>query len=126
MPLINGFNLVTVPYPVDKSVTLGTATFRPVNDVDFDVNIHLAAGTRDTADQVLIYNSTTKQYETYYYNNATNPLPVGGVFYQGWVNATDLTTDAKDTAIPSGAANFILRKTGRPAFNWVFSNVVTP
>ncbi len=125
VPVINGYNLITIPYPVDKSITLATSGLRPGNGETFDSNIHLAAGNKDTADHVVIFNNSSQSFETYYFNNASNPLPVGGVFHQGWVKSTQLTADAATTQIPAGTAIFILRRNGNPAFNWTFDSVVS-
>ncbi|MBT8043401.1 MAG: TIGR02597 family protein [Verrucomicrobiae bacterium] len=124
VPVINGYNLITIPYPVDKSITLATSGLRPENDVDFDVNKHLIAGSRSTADQVILYNAVSKQYETYYYNNEpyVGPIP-GRTYHQGWVNSSARENDAASTVIPAGRAIFILRREGSPAFNWEFNNV---
>lgn len=121
VPITQGYNLVTVPYPVDKSITLDTSNLRPTGTDIFDINIHLVSGNAETADQLLIYGPSG--FETYYFNDEPNPLPVGAPFHQGWVNSSDRTTDAKDILIPSGSGIFILRKTGRPAFSWIFSNI---
>jgi len=47
VPIIPGYNLVTIPYPVDKSITLATSNLAD----------DLQAGNQNTADQVLLYNS---------------------------------------------------------------------
>ncbi|MFK7910978.1 MAG: TIGR02597 family protein [Akkermansiaceae bacterium] len=125
VPVINGYNLITIPYPVDKSITLDNSGLRPGDGETFDSNIHLTAGNKDTADHVVMFNSGSQSFETYYFNNASNPLPVGGVFHQGWVKSTQLTADAASTAIPAGTAIFILRRNGNPAFNWNFDSVVS-
>jgi hypothetical protein len=116
VPVISGYNLVTIPYPVDKSTTLGTA----------GLDALLTSGSKETADHVVIYDQTNKVYKTYYRNTvASSGPPFNTPFHQGWVNANSPNVDASAVDIPVGAGIFIFRRTGG-AFNWPFQNVLTP
>ncbi len=70
----------------------------------------LAAGSAATADQVVFWNGTG--FVSYFYQTSGR-----NVLLNAWVSASDLNTDAGNTAIPAGTALFI-KRSGAP-FNWV-------
>jgi hypothetical protein len=46
------------------------------------------------------------------------PLVTGGFGGSGWRNSNDAVADAGNKEIPSGSSIYIIRKFGRPDFNW--------
>lgn len=115
VPIGEGYNLVSVPYPVDKGLTLSTSNLYDPNS--FDINKHLEGSTDvNTADQVLIRSGNT--FKTYFYKNAAS---FGNPFI-GWVEAGATNVDAGATPLPQGSF-FILRQFGNPALKWEFQNV---
>jgi len=75
-----------------------------------DDSIGLAGGTSaSSADEVRVFDGTA--FRTYYYK-------AGGFGGIGWRDSQDALVDAAETSIPAGSAVFIIRKPGRPAFNW--------
>ncbi len=121
-PITAGFNLVSVPYPVDKGITLGTSNLYPANPANFDINKHLEpGGSAATADQVLIFDGGI--FTTYYYKDIDNPFDPNDV--TGWVSSTDNTQSKANVALPAGSF-FILRKDSNPSFEWENDSVIAP
>ena len=112
-------NLVTVPYPIDTGLTLGTSGLYPQNPNDFDPAIHLLAGGNiNEAETVLLWDGT--QYIPYFYNDDD-----GGIFannHVGWVSSFDTSTDASNTPI-SGGSFFVVRSDTSPSFRWTFPSI---
>lgn len=70
----------------------------------------VASGTSTSADQVLIYNTTSSTYSAYYYDNGA------GFFPAGWTSASGVASGT--VAIPVGSSIIVQRKIAS-AFNWV-------
>ncbi len=102
IPVATGLNILSNVYP-SGTFTLGNCGL-------FESGI--GGGTSSTADQVLIYNSVTGLYSTYYYKTSG----VGGT---GWRSTLSTSTDASGTAIPFGQSVLVQRTQGRAAFQWV-------
>lgn len=116
VPVGEGYNLVSVPYPVDKQLTLSTSGLYDANN--FDINKHLkGAASVSQADQVLIRDGNT--FKTYFYkDSASFSSP-----FIGWVESGNINADAGTTPLPQGSF-FILRQFGNPPIKWKFNNVV--
>jgi hypothetical protein len=61
------------------------------------------------ADEVQIWNGSALR--RYFYKTGGS----GGI---GWRVSSNLKSDASGTQIPNGSAIYVIRKNGRPAFNW--------
>lgn len=102
IPVATGLNILSNVYP-SGTLTLGSSNL---------ITSGLSGGSVSTADQVLIYNSATAQYSTYYYQTAG----LGGT---GWRSTASNSNDAQNTPIPFGQSIIIQRNQNRAAFNWV-------
>ncbi len=73
----------------------------------------LASGSSSTADQVLLWNSSTSSYDTFYYSS-------GGLVGTGWrrVGSVPANQDQSGVALPV-AASLIVNRKNATAFNWV-------
>jgi uncharacterized protein (TIGR02597 family) len=73
----------------------------------------LASGTSSTADQVLIWNTGTSGYDTFYYSS-------GGLVGTGWrkVGSVPGNADQSTVALPVAGSLIINRRNATP-FNWV-------
>lgn len=97
--IVAGYNFIANPYGVDMTLTSsGLYTGSTTTG--------LAPGTSSTADQVLVWNSTTNAFDAYYYLTST-----------GWRKTTDATTDASTTALATGTG-FIIKRGSSGAFTW--------
>jgi len=104
VPVGANINLVANIYPA------GTMTVANSGLYVADDSLGLAGGeTISSADEVRISNGGTFQYLFY---------STGGFGGTGWRNATDAVTDAGNTEIPPGSSIYVIRKYGRPDFNW--------
>lgn len=104
VPIGSQSNLVANMYPAGQ-LTLGGAGLRQGDDLS-----GVAGGaTVSMADEVRIL--TGAAFKTYFYKT-------GGFGGTGWRATSDALTDASATAIPVGAAIFVIRKNDRPAFSW--------
>jgi len=101
LPVVPGTNLLSNVYP-SGTFTLATSGL---------VASGLTGGTLVTADQVLIYDNTANQYNTYYYKTSG----IGGT---GWRSSASTSTDASNTPIPFGAS-VIIQRTNPGSFTWV-------
>lgn len=101
LPVVPGTNLLSNVYP-SGTFTLGSSNL---------VASGLTGGTLVTADQVLIYNNSTNQYDTYYYKTSG----IGGT---GWRSSASTSIDASNTAIPFGAS-IIIQRNNPGSFTWV-------
>lgn len=93
-----GFNLVSVSYPVDTSLeNLGLYTG--------DSATGLSAGSSSTADRIYYVNDAG-QFDIYYYQEA--PVFAGG---NGWRKlGASASADQKDSVIPAGRSIVVLRR----------------
>lgn len=115
----DGYNLVTVPYPIDAGTTLGTSNLYPADPNDYDPGLHLKPGANTSeADVILVFNGSG--YDSYFQNN-NDGAPFGN-FHVGWVSATNKSINAASTPISSGSI-FILRQDNL-ALDWVFPSVL--
>ena len=104
VPVGTNLNFISNMYPAGTT-TLGNSGLYSSN-----VATGLAGSTTQAgADEVHICTSTSTHI--YYYQT-------GGSSGTGWRVSTNLKSDASKTTIPAGAAFFIVRKNGRPAFSW--------
>ena len=103
LPVLPGINLLSNVYP-SGTFTLGNSNL---------VGSGLTGGTLVTADQVLIYNTTTNppQYDTYYYKTS-------GLNGTGWRSTASTSNDASTTPIPFGAS-IIIQRINPGSFTWV-------
>jgi hypothetical protein len=91
--LVNGFNLVSLSYPVDTTLdSLGLDT-------------KLTSGSSPSNADVIYMVDSSGQFERFYYQTA--PVFAGG---NGWRKAGDITTDQKDVSISAGSAIIVLRR----------------
>jgi hypothetical protein len=122
--IIPGFNLVTVPTPVNTGVTLGNSGLAPDDPLTpADLNVHLEGSfSAATAETIFIWDGSA--YKTYFFKNETNPLDPKPL---GWVEAGNEDSLATDVPLEPGSF-FISLKTGvgRPALDWVFPSVIPP
>lgn len=102
IPIATGLNLVSNPYP-SGNLTLGNSGL---------LTSGIGQGTSTTADQILIYNTSTGVYDTYYYKNSG----IGGT---GWRSTASTSLDASSAPIPFGASIIVQRNQGRVPFQWV-------
>lgn len=103
VPIVQGNNLIGNVYAAN--LTLASS-----NLYTGDPGTGVAGGAQGDADEVLIYNETTKNYVTHYYK-------IGGLGGNGWRNAND-GSDATSASIPVGSS-IIVRRKGATGFNWV-------
>jgi hypothetical protein len=68
----------------------------------------VGAGKASNADEVQIWNGSTLR--RYFYKTGS-----GG---NGWRLSSNLKSDASSTQIRNGSSIYVIRKNGRPAFNW--------
>jgi len=101
IPVASGLNILGNVYP-SGTFTLGSSGL---------VSSGLTGGTSSTADLLLIYDSPSGLYNTYYYKT----IGIGGI---GWRSLASNSADASNTPIPFGASILIQRKNGG-AFQWV-------
>jgi uncharacterized protein (TIGR02597 family) len=104
VPVGANINLLANIYPA------GTLTVANSGLYDADTSLGLAGGkTISSADEVRIYNGVT--FQDLFYKT-------GGFGGSGWRNSNDAVSDAGNTEIPPGSSIYIIRKFGRPDFNW--------
>jgi hypothetical protein len=104
MPVGANMNLVANIYPAG-ALTVGNSGLYVGNE-----SLGLAGGeTASSADEVRFLNGRT--FQDLFYKT-------GGFGGTGWRNATDAVADASNTEIPPGSSIYIIRKYGRPDFNW--------
>jgi uncharacterized protein (TIGR02597 family) len=101
LPVAPGTNLLSNVYP-SGTLTLGSSNL---------VGSGLTGGTLVSADQVLIYNNSTNQYDTYYYKTSG----LGGT---GWRSTASTSVDASNAPIPFGAS-IIVQRVNPGSFTWV-------
>jgi hypothetical protein len=91
--LVQGFNLVSLSYPVDVSLeSLG-------------LDAKLTAGSGPANSDIIYMVTGSGQFERYYFQSA--PPFAGG---NGWRKAGDSATDQKDATVPAGSAIIVLRR----------------
>lgn len=93
-------NLLAMAYP-EASMTLGSSGLYTGNS-----QTGLAGGTSTTADQILIFNPDTGEYNAYYYQTTG----LGGT---GWRSVSSNSVDASNTVLPGA---FFLNRTGSSFF----------
>ena len=97
-------NFIANIYPAGTMTVANSGLY-----VDND-SLGLAGGeTASSADEVRFFNGHTFQ-DLFYKTDG-----FGGT---GWRNSTDAIADAGNTEVPPGSSIYIIRKNGRPAFNW--------
>ena len=101
LPIVPGTNLVSNVYP-SGTFTLGNSNL---------VASGLTGGTLVTADQVLIFNNSTNQYDTYYYKTSG----IGGT---GWRSSASTSADASPVPIPFGSS-IVIQRVNSGSFTWV-------
>jgi uncharacterized protein (TIGR02597 family) len=101
LPVVPGINLLSNVYP-SGTFTLASSQLQQSG---------LAGGTLVTADQVLIYNTGTNQYDTYYYKTSG----LGGI---GWRSTASTSTPADNTPIPFGVS-IIIQRINAGSFAWI-------
>lgn len=100
-------NIIQALIPADQ-ITLGTCglyTGDPATGL-------MGGSSGATADNVLIYNSATGNYTTYYYKNGGFG---GGT---GWRSAASISTDVAATKLPATSAILIQRRNNGSDFTW--------
>ena len=122
VPIVEGFNLISVPYPLEGQVTLDSSGLFDAADTGFLTSLQPGLDA-NSSELVVTWNGTS--YEQYYYKNQNipdfldpNDLP------EGWVSSADNTVDQGATPLDGGF--FIQRKAPNPPLNWVFPSVVSP
>ena len=104
VPVGANINLLANIYPA------GTLTVANSGLYGADNSLGLAGGkTVSSADEVRIYNGVT--FQDLFYKT-------GGFGGSGWRSSNDAVSDAGNTEIPPGSSIYIIRKFGRPDFNW--------
>ena len=103
LPVISGYSLLGNVYA--SGMTLSNSAL-----YTGDTATGLAPGSAATADQVVFWNGTG--FVSYFYQTAGR-----NVLLNAWVSASDLNTNAGNTAIPAGTAIFIKRSGS--SFSWV-------
>jgi uncharacterized protein (TIGR02597 family) len=98
-------------YTVRPHWTLASV-FGPANEVG------LGGGSCVTGDEILVLNTSTKAYLTYYYKT----LGLGGT---GWRSATSPFTDQSNAPLPLGTGVLIRRKQAGDVFLKLFGSVKT-
>ena len=118
-----------VTFPLAGAVKLGQTAFSVQPGINLLSNVYpsgtftlttsglvasgLTGGTLTTADQVLIYDTTTNppQYDTYYYKTSG----LGGT---GWRSTASTSNPADNTPIPFGAS-IIVQRINPGSFTWI-------
>ena len=104
VPVGANINLIANIYPAGTLTVANSGLHRA------DDSLGLAGGeTVSSADEVRIYNGV-RFLELFY--------KTGGFGGSGWRNSNDAVADAGNTEIPPGSSIYIIRKFGRPDFNW--------
>ena len=103
LPVISGYSLLGNVY-ASGMILSNSALYTG------DTATGLAPGSAATADQVVFWNGTG--FVSYFYQTAGR-----NVLLNAWVSASDLNTNAGNTAIPAGTAIFIKRSGS--SFSWV-------
>lgn len=97
--IVQGLNFVTNPYGADMTLaSSGLYTGSSTTGV--------SGGTSSTADQVLVWNTTSNSFDAYYYLTGT-----------GWRKTTDASTDAAATVLATGTG-FIISRGSATGFTW--------
>lgn len=105
-PITRGFNLVSLSYPVD--VTLSDSNLLQADDPDGLLG--LKSGSTTDADRIYIIDDGT--FKIYYYQVA--PIFAGG---NGWRALGDIRTDAAGTTISAGQG-VVLKRNSDQGFIW--------
>jgi hypothetical protein len=104
VPVGANINVLANIYPAG-TLTVANSGLYVGND-----SLGLAGGeTASSADEVRIFDGET--FQDLFYKT-------GGFGGTGWRNSTDAVADAGNTQIPPGSSIYVIRKYGRPAFNW--------
>jgi len=104
VPVGANINMLANIYPAG-TLTVANSGLYVGND-----SLGLAGGeTASSADEVRIFDGET--FQDLFYKT-------GGFGGTGWRNSTDAVADAGNTQIPPGSSIYVIRKYGRPAFNW--------
>ena len=117
--LAEGYNLITVPYPVATGFTLATSGLYDADN--FDPQVHLRpGGNTEEADQVVL--RIDNSYQIFFVNDDE-----GDIFssrHLGWISQNSPDVDASSTIIPQGAF-FIFRRDDGVPIDWTFPSAVS-
>lgn len=121
VPIVEGFNLITVPYPVTGTVTLDSSGLFDAADTSFLTSLQPGLDV-NSAELVVTWNGTG--YDQYFYKNQDIPDFLDPNDTIGWVSSADNTTTVETT--PLDGSFFILRRAPNPPLDWVFPSILAP
>ncbi|MGJ8725799.1 MAG: hypothetical protein ACSHYB_14660 [Roseibacillus sp.] len=119
--IVEGYNLVNVPYPIEGQVTLGNSGLYDAADTTFLTSLQPGLNASN-AELVVAWNGTS--YVQYFYKDENVPDFLDPNDVMGWVSSADNTVDVSST--PLDGAFFIQRKAPNPPLDWVFPTVMAP
>ena len=110
----NGYNLLSPLVPVEQITPANSGLYTGLATTGLT-----AAGSQASADEILIYDPTSKSYISFWYKNT-------GLGETGWQVAGETTTilDPANYAFPKGSAIFVYRKAAQ-GFTWTMPKTFT-
>lgn len=121
VPIVDGYNLVSVPYPISGTVTLASSGLYSPSDTTYQTSLQPGLDA-NSAELVVTWNGSG--YVQYFYKDQDIPDFLDSEDIVGWVTSADDSVDVGSTTLSGGF--FILRKAPNPPLDWVFPSVLAP